>query len=234
MKMQTKKIILLIVEGPSEENALGPILKNIINDNNIRFKVTETDLTSIPDSIDVNNIESVLSKRVRSFLGNTFHVSDLKEIIHIVDTDGTFIDDSAVIEKDNGKIKYNDATIETTYKTKTEIRNKSKSDILNHLVSLNKLEVKKEQFVAYQIYFMSCNLDHVLHNIRNLPSSKKIDKANEFSDSYHGSEKDFIDFLLSEGILVPGDYQDSWNEIQKDNKSLSRGSNFAIYLTPYK
>ncbi|MGE4572374.1 MAG: hypothetical protein AB7E09_06475 [Candidatus Izemoplasmatales bacterium] len=232
--MQTKKIVLLIVEGPSDENALGPILRKIINNKNVRFKVTETDLTSIPDSIGVHNIESVLAKRVRSFLGNTFRVSDLKEIIHIIDTDGAFIDDSSVIEKDNGKIKYNDTTIETAHKTKTEIRNHNKAAILNHLSTIDKLEIISKKDVPYQIYFMSCNLDHVLHDNRNLASNKKIDKANEFSDSYFGKEKDFIDFMLTQEILVPGDYHKSWQEIQKENKSLLRGSNFAVYLTKYK
>ena len=232
--MQTKKIILLIVEGPSEENALGPILRKIISNDNIRFKVTETDLTSIPDSIDVNNIESVLAKRVRSFLGNTFRVTDLKEIVHLVDTDGAFVDDSVVIEKENGKIKYTDSSIETAHKEKVEKRNKSKSEILKHLSSLSKLKILNNKFVPYQIYFMSCNLDHVLYNIRHLPSNKKIDKATEFSDSYYGKEIEFIDFLLSEGVLLKGNYTESWLKVQKGYNSLSRGTNFAIYLKPYK
>lgn len=234
MKMQTKKIVLLIVEGPSDENALGPILRKIISNNNIRFKVTETDITADYRYITVENIEDQLAKHVRRFLANTFHVDDLLEIIHIVDCDGTFVDNSNVIEKIAGNVKYLDNTIETKHKDKIERRNQLKSTVLNHLVKVNKLEIKKDQFVPYQIYFMSCNLDHVLHNKRNLASNKKIDKANAFSDSYHGREKEFINFLLSNEILVPGNYKESWKEVQTDNNSLSRGSNFAIYLKPYK
>lgn len=81
---------------------------------------------------------------------------------------------------------------------------------------------------------MSCNLDHVLHDSKNLPSNKKIDKANEFSDSYHGKEDEFIDFLLSDVILIQGNYTQTWEDIQKNNNSLKRGSNFALYLLKYK
>jgi len=232
--MQTKKIVLLIVEGPSDESALGPILKKIISNKNVRFKVTETDITGDYSYITIENIEMHLAKHVRRFLASTFHVEDLLEIIHIVDTDGAFIDDSSIIQKSSGDIKYLENTIETRHKSKIERRNQLKSEVLNHLVSVDKLEIIKDAYVPYKIFFMSCNLDHLLHDIRNLPSNKKIEKANEFSDSFHDKEKDFIDFLLSSEINVKGNYEHSWQVIQNKNNSLARGSNFSLYLIKYK
>lgn len=129
--MQTKKIVLFIVEGPSDENALGPILSKIISNKNIRFKVTETDITGDYRYITVDNIEQQLAKHVRRFLANTFRVSDIIEIIHIVDTDGVFIDDSNVVQKTSGDIKYLDNTIETKHKDKIERRNHLKSEVIN-------------------------------------------------------------------------------------------------------
>ncbi|MBM7453044.1 hypothetical protein JN09_000363 [Acholeplasma morum] len=209
-------------------------MNKIISNRSIKFKVTETDLTGDYSFITVTNIELHLSKRVRQFLGSTFIVSDLQEIIHIVDTDGAFIDNDNVVSKLYGDIEYQDEQILTKHKDKIERRNALKSAVLSHLSSINKLEVQKDYYVPYSIYFMSCNLDHVLHDERNLESNKKTSYATEFSDSFYNRENDFIDFMQDSKIALGGNYSDTWNEIQKDFLSLSRGSNFNLYLAKFK
>jgi len=42
----TKKVVLFIVEGPTDETTLKPLLKKIINDKKIFFKIVRGDITS--------------------------------------------------------------------------------------------------------------------------------------------------------------------------------------------
>ncbi len=227
--MTTKKIVLLIVDGPSDEQAIGPLLKKLIIDKKIKFKVVG-DMPGDYAEITLSNIERKLAKRVKNFLGGVFRVSDLHEIVHIIDTDGTYIKDSKVTYKDAGSIKYNNHTIETKHVAKIIKRNKLKSSVLDHLASLDSLEIKAGKKVPYRVYFMACNLDHVLHDKRKVRDSMKIDKALKFSDSYYGREIEFIVFMNSAEVLVPSNYLETWGSIKVDNRSLLRGSNFAIYL----
>lgn len=40
----TKKIILLLVEGPTDEDALALVFSNLVNDHDIEFEVLHTDI----------------------------------------------------------------------------------------------------------------------------------------------------------------------------------------------
>lgn len=225
----TKKIKLFIVEGRSEENALGPILNKLISNSTVKFKVIEGDITGDYSITTVGNIEKQLAKRVRQFLGHTFFVKDLVEIIHLVDTDGSFISSDKILEKLSGDNEYTPCSILTTHKQKIERKNMLKTSVLNHLVTINSLTIKNVS-IPYSIYFMSCNLDHVLYNLPNLSRKSKIRKATDFSDRFFGKETEFINFMLSPMIAIMGDYFQTWNKIQVGCMSLSRCSNFHLYF----
>lgn len=230
--MKTKKIILLVVEGKSEENAIGPILNKLIENESVKFKVINGDLTS-NYSNSVENISLVLEKAIKAFLGNIFIPTDIKQIIHITDTDGTFIENKLIKEKSLGQIEYFDSFVVATNKYHIEKRNNLKSTLLNYLKDLKYLNVNGVK-IPYQIYFMSCNLDHVLYNERNLSRKNKTDFALDFSESYYNREKDFINFIGSKPILVGRTYLNSWDFIKIGNNSLLRGSNLYFFLKNYK
>ena len=44
--MNEKKVIVVIVEGPSDENALGGILKEYFSSSEVQFAVVHGDITS--------------------------------------------------------------------------------------------------------------------------------------------------------------------------------------------
>ena len=94
----SKKIILLIVEGITEDISLRGILSEIFNDKKIEFCLVRTDITTRED-IKPNNIKKELGNIVKNFLGRTFRETDLQEVIHLVDTDGVYIPETN-IEKD--------------------------------------------------------------------------------------------------------------------------------------
>jgi hypothetical protein len=235
MKNNPNKIVLFIVEGVSEEIALGPILSKIISSNVIKFKVLNGDITSDYYNVTKQNVLSKIKDHVKNFMGNIFRAEDILEIIHIVDLDGAFVHESKIVYKDIDSVYYNDTTIETKHVYEIKKRNAFKSSVLNILTTTKSIKIsrKKGGEIPYKLFYMSCNLDHVIHSERNSLHSLKKSKAIEFADKYFEEEIKFYNFLRSSDILKDENYTDSWLYIQSDSKSLSRCSNLALYLDKY-
>ena len=85
--MNEKKVIAVIVEGPSEEAALGSVLKEYFDSAEVQFVVVHGDITT-RDYITVENIImkiDLLIESVRQKYG--YRSSDFLKIVHIVYTD---------------------------------------------------------------------------------------------------------------------------------------------------
>lgn len=96
--MARKKIIFIVVEGPSDEEALGVILNRIYDKETVYVNIMHRDITS-EYGVLPTNIVSKVGNEVRGYADSyRFKKSDFKEIIHIVDMDGAYIPDSYVIE----------------------------------------------------------------------------------------------------------------------------------------
>ena len=108
--MSEKKVILLIVEGPSDEAALGTIMEEYFNSEYIKFLVVHGDIT-VKDSVTnkfvtMTDIISVIDKQVQLKLEELksqygYNKEDYIKIIHIVDMDGACISDDKVLVKEN-------------------------------------------------------------------------------------------------------------------------------------
>ncbi len=224
---KTKKIILFIVEGINDETSLSLILSKLVSDTSVQFHVINQDITADFNS-NCQNIIRKIDNEVKKFIAqnNGLKKTDIKEIIHIVDTDGAFIKSDFVLE---------DATKEKTFYTETSIltnkrdliveRNERKSSILNKLHQTNHIGK-----IGYKVYFFSCNLEHVLHNSQNTSFKKKSLYSYEFVDRYVNEEQKFVDFLNSDDFATPGDYKESWDFIKEDCNSLNRYCNFHLYF----
>ena len=125
MHPNRKKIVLVIVEGPSDETALGVIMNRLFRQNEVIVHVMRSDITS-ELSTTPGNIVSKINMSIRSRFGASFKSGDFLRIIHIVDTDGAFVDESAVVQ-DEGSLK-------TEYTIK-EIHTKNREKI-NGLIDL--------------------------------------------------------------------------------------------------
>ena len=91
--MSEKKVIAVIVEGPSDENAIGGILKEYFSSEEVQFAVVHGDITS-NDSTSIDNVVSKIDNLIdgiRSKYGYLWE--DFVRIIHIADTDGAFTKD---------------------------------------------------------------------------------------------------------------------------------------------
>lgn len=235
MKDTRKKIVLFIVEGKSEEAALAPILSKIIASSVVKFKVLHGDITSDLYSQPKKKMIDKIKVHVKKFMGSIFRSEDILEIIHIVDLDGAYIPDSSVVHKDLKSVLYHDATIETGHVDQILKRNAFKTSNMNALVETESVRIGqgKNGIIPYSIYYMSCNLDHVIHNERNLQPRLKKQSAIDFADKYDGKEFEFYSFLSTDEILKAHSFVDSWRYIQNKHMSLSRCSNLALYLEKY-
>lgn len=92
-EMSEKKVVVLIVEGPSEEAALGSILKEFFSNEEIQFLVVHGDIT-VQDYTSVENIISKLNELIDTLKQKYgYKETDFLKIIQIADTDGAFCKD---------------------------------------------------------------------------------------------------------------------------------------------
>lgn len=224
---KTKKIILFIVEGITDEMSLSLILSKLVQDSSVQFQVINQDITADFNS-NCQNIIRKIDSQVKLFLSqnNGLKKTDIKEIIHLVDTDGAFIKEDFVVEDmKQEKTFYTRNSIVTNKRDLIVERNERKSCILNKLYQTNQIGR-----IAYKVYFFSCNLEHILHNCQNTPHEKKCAYSYDFVDRYVGREKDFVNYLSCNDFSIPGDYKETWQFIKEDCNSLNRYCNFHLYF----
>lgn len=221
----TKKIILFIVEGITDETSLGLILSRLYKGTGIRFHVAGTDITS-QNTTNTSNILVRLSDEIKSFQKGTYRDSDILQVVHLIDTDGAFVSDEHVVYEDTSNPIYTLNSIKTSHVEQMKYRNQRKSSIINKLVGITKVR----KVIPYTLFYFSCNLEHVLHDIQNLPWEDKIEYAEKFQDRFDGKETEFVEFLKSESFTVKGDFKETWDFIKRDCNSLNRYCNFHLYF----
>lgn len=219
-----KKIVFVIVEGPSDDEALGVMLEKIYDKNRVHIHITHGDITT---QSSVKNIISEIGNVVKEF-SKSYHLTKIhfKEIIHIVDMDGAFIPESAVFEDVSAeKTIYDLSQIKTKDAEAIRKRNKAKSLCLSRMS-----ETETIWNIPYQAYYMSCNLDHVLYDKLNLNDNEKEEYAHRFAKLYKNNVDKFIKFITESPFSVSDDYRKSWEFIIEGLHSLERHTNLGICL----
>lgn len=221
-----KKIVLVFVEGPSDDVALGTALNQIYDNDSVHIHIIHGDITT-QKGVTSNNIIAKMGNEVRRFANsNHYTTKDFKQIIHIVDTDGAYIPNDKVIEDQNCKeTLYHSDGIHTKDVVGMIARNTQKRDNLYRLRSCGKI-----WNVPYRVYYMSCNLDHVLYNKRNSTDDEKENDAYTFAKMYKNKIGEFVKFLCDSEFSVKEDYKKSWDYIEKDMNSIERHTNLCICI----
>ena len=221
--MNEKRVVTVIVEGPSDENAIGGILKEFFANEEVQFVVVHGDITSDFNTSADNVVSKIddLVESIRSKYG--YQWDDFLRIIHIADTDGAFTKD-CVKEVKVDSIRYYADHIEYSSIEEVERRNKHKSDIMFKLYSTGNIHG-----IYYRLYFNSCNLEHVLYNeLRDFSDREKEELSDEFAEKFEGRIQDFIEFISDESVAVAGAYKETWKFIAKEKNSLHRHSNMHL------
>lgn len=224
--MPRKKIVFVIVEGLSDEDALGVLLNRIYDSNAVYVHVMHCDITT-ENGVTPSNIVSKIGDIVKCYANRRFKSSDFSRIIHITDTDGAFIPNDAVIEDNNAtKPIYSEIEIRTQRKTGIENRNRHKRENLNKLSSISTI-----WNIPYQIYYMSCNLDHALYGKLNTTDDEKERDSFAFAKRYKEDIPGFMSYISGSEFSVVEDYAQSWQFIREGLHSLERHTNFGLCFT---
>jgi len=188
--MKTKKIILFIVEGISDQTSLALILSKLIKTENVRFYLVNGDITS--DSFTtVTNAITKVNDQIKKFLSSNYlKKKDILKVIHLIDTDGAFVMEDYIKEDDVDGFIYSPEFIKVRKIENVLQRNQKKSTVISKLCTCQKIAD-----IPYSMYYFSCNLEHVLHNECNMDDVKKEEVAGEFADRFYGKEEEFIEFI---------------------------------------
>ena len=123
------------------------------------------------------------------------------------------------------KVIYEDDGIHAANAEAIKDRNKTKRD------NLYRLRTQRAVWgVPYRVYYMSCNLDHVLYNKRNSTDEEKENDAYAFAKQYKGDRDGFVKFISESSFSVMGDFKESWKFIEKDMNSIERYTNLCICI----
>lgn len=228
--MARKKIVFVIVEGPSDDAALGVILNRLFDQNFVYVEIVHGDITA-DWSIQPNKINQKISSMLRKYAdSHHFKRKDFQEIIHIVDTDGAFVPDSAVVKNEQArKPIYTLTTIETARPELICQRNVHKQCQLNSLINLHNVW----GYIPYKVYYMSANLDHVLYNKLNSSDLAKEEDAFFFAQRYACDLTGFLHFMSASSFAEVSGYTESWDFIKTDLHSLERHSNLGLCLARF-
>lgn len=225
--MQKKKTVLFIVEGPSDKAALEKIFRKIYrNSKNIDFRFTGGDISS-DEKTNTDNVCDKINEVVNEYLKSSKLIrSDIYQIVQLFDMDGAYIPESAIEIGASGKFTYSLTNIRCNHIERVKIRNERKIKLMDYL-----LRVAAIKAIPYEMYFMSCNLDHVLYNEQNLDPMQKQAYADKFYEYFMDKEKLFIDFLETDvSDNVPSEHRASWQFIRQGLHSLERHTNLHIYF----
>ena len=221
--MPRKKIVFVIVEGPSDEEALGVLLNRIYDSKAVYVQVMHCDITTELD-INAGNVVAKIGDVVKQYAGRAFKPGDFSRIIHITDTDGAFIPDDAVVEDATAvKPLYSVTEIRTQRKSGIENRNQRKRECLNRLSSASRI-----WGVSYQIYYMSCNLDHALYGKLNSTDDEKEADSFAFAKKYRDDIPGFMKYISESDFSVARSYLQSCQYIREGLHSLERHTNFGL------
>ena len=221
--MARKKIVFVIVEGPSDDEALGVLLTRIFGMNTVYVHVMHGDITT-RNGVNSGNVVSKIVEAIKDYAENKFKSKDFCRVIHIADMDGAFIPDENIVE-DSSKEKpfYLTTEIRTRDKVGIEERNRQKRE------NLNRLSITSSVWnIPYQIYYMSCNLDHVLHDKLNSTDDEKEEDAYAFVEKYKDDIQGFLKFISESDFSVTDGYIESWKYIKEELHSLERHTNLGL------
>ena len=223
------KVILFIVEGPSDESALGGLFRKIFADSSVKFDVIHGDIVTTCSAVGKirDHVRDEVVNHLSKDRGYTW--KDLARIVMISDTDGAFVPDELVHKSGDGKLHYGLEHIEAGNVESIRKRNHKKQECLNRLRDIGALTYKRVR-VPFRTFYLSRNLEHALSNEPGeCTNEDKELLAHRFARKYRDDIEGFKSFLREE-IAVSGTYKETWLYLAEGSNSLSRCSNLHLVL----
>lgn len=227
-----RKIILFIVEGKNDVIEIEAIIhspkyRDYFDNYVCKFCCINGDITSDKNSNEKNIIQkindTVVKWRKNSQPFGTVRPSDIQEIIQIVDMDGAYINGNLIKKTNDDNLTYYDDCILSPNPDLLRNRNNRKSYSIDRMVMTDKIDS-----IPYSVYYVSCNMDHLLFEQRN--SVTKTSDANKFAYDCSTGEINLDESIFNPDLHLADDYYESWEEIRNDTNSLKRYTNIHLFL----
>lgn len=219
-----KRVVLFVVEGPSDQDALIPFIENEIQKNKMRTTVKNMHgdiLTKYIDGtrryeVTSSNVRKKLTDKIEEYLDSNIVKSeqikrkDLKKIYYITDTDYCFFQEFE--------------------------HSKNKSECLRKIFYFEKLKLKNNIEVKIETIFFSKHLEHVLKNIEeNLSNEEKAKIAIEFSKESLKNRDFYINtFKDQENLKTWESFSEAYTNIQNYKGRACNMNNLLNELEEWK
>ncbi|WP_332648952.1 hypothetical protein [Lysinibacillus sp. 54212] len=228
----SKKVILIIVEGHTEEEVFYDFLQERYNNEEIRIDVQKGDILSDWNN---HNINKKVGKIIKQYLTKyRLLPQDLLAVVHFTDTDGCFIPKDGVVisPQHTENLTYSNEAIyvvDEDKKQKIEQRNKLKAINVkklaeNEIFSINRIKI------PYSIFYFSTNLDHLLWNERNEFRDEKMERAEFFMKNLKIPLEQFLRQFskIEENFSYREKLTLSWEYVMERYNSLQRCTNVPL------
>lgn len=227
-EQRAKSVVLFIVEGTTEETALGGIFAKLFQNDRVKLDVVHGDITTKANDVDPR-------ETVRKFVINElqrdrgYRWTDISRIVQICDTDGAFIPEDAVVEgSQDGRLVYEESRIVTDNVRGIRARNRRKSAAMWKLSTAGHLTYKRHE-VPFDVFYFSRNMEHALHGEDgDLTDRQKVVLANLFRRRYIDNLEGLKEYLSEPVIAIAGTYVETWAHLREGTVSLQRGSNLHL------
>lgn len=232
MANNQKKVVLLIVEGPCDEALLTDRLRELYKEQRIIFDVQRGDIL-FDFKPRTKTIKNIIGEKVKeTLIKRKFRAEDLLAVLHIIDTDGCLIpEDKVVIDETlERSIYYQEEQITVpnlSQKNNIINRNTQRKRNISIMKSIDSVHGKK---IAYQMYYLSRNLEHVIFNEPNPEKETKFDQIERYIDSLEVPLEECLNQFMPdfEGSNYEEIYKESWEYISNSTASLKRSTNLPL------
>ncbi len=232
MTNNKKKVVLVIVEGGCEEVLLHDRLRTVFEQHSIRFHIQHGDIL-YDLKRKKQSIKSIVGNAVKEFmLKNKFASEDLLCVLHIIDMDGCFIAEDAIVINDTQQelTMYHPHHISVATEKQKQLIATRNVDRGNNIITMNLLDTILPSKINYRMYYFSRNLEHVLFNDPNPVKGAKFLEVEQFITQLGMPLEEFL--TQSMPVLSAVDhasmYAESWELIAQNTASLEPSSNVAL------
>ncbi len=239
--VKKNKVVLLIVEGPSDartlENGIRETIRKRHKNCSMKVLVAHKDATFMNKQNKVvysTEIIKNIHDFVEGFLKQPYlklKTSDLLSIGLITDLDGCYGDKSVFIENKNIAKAYYDLEKNVCYCKNINAflssRNLKRSN-LNKLSGTKTILFSKKE-IPFHIFYFGINLEHALYNKPNCTDSEKEQLSNKFDVEYGGGGDLFLN-RLKEIPLISTVYKESWSENKLKENYFAQLSNLISFF----
>ena len=232
----SKKVILVIVEGQTEELILFDFLQERFSNVEVRIDIQCGDIVG-----NWNRKFGTVKGAIEDVVANYLELyrlmpSDLLAIIQFTDTDGCFIENKYIrVDRELArKMRYSPKAIYVSNQEKKLQMIQRNMDKAKSTVKLACSKTTKaiNLRVPYCLGYFSINLDHVLWDEQNTTGRSKLDKAEQFLEQLEVPLDQFMMQFLPVDSQLPLEekLEKSWIDIRKGLNSLQRSTNMPFVL----